>query len=65
MSSPSQCLDGPDGTHEMKSGAGGRSLDEVPGEAISHRPEDYDLNRFGYKAELEVGMYRKLTLALC
>lgn len=64
MSSPSQSLNTPNDTHEMKSGAGGRPLDELPVETISHRPEDYDLSRFGYKAELEVSTYRKLKLAL-
>ena len=63
MSSPSQSLDTPNDTHEMKSGAGGRPLEELPGETIGHREEDYDLSQFGYKAELEVSMYRKLTLA--
>ena len=58
MSSPSQSLDGPTETHEMKSDIRDKSLDVPTGEAIGERSEDYDLSQFGYKPELEVSIFR-------
>jgi hypothetical protein len=49
----------------MKSEIPGSSLDVPPGEAIGHQSEDFDLGQFGYKAELEVSLYRKLTRVPC
>lgn len=56
MSSPSDSLEGPIETHEMKSEIHGSSFDVPPGEAIGQRSEDHDLSQFGYKAELEASV---------
>ena len=57
MSLPPQSRDGPNETHELKSGAGVRSLAEGPGEPFGDQQEDYDLSNFGYKPELVVSTY--------
>jgi hypothetical protein len=62
MSSPLQSRSEAKEPYEMNTDLQ-HDLKHVPlGEQIGHRPEDHDLNQFGYKAELEVCTS---TLDLC